>query len=70
MRLAVPDKDPVSALTEYAQAQGLTATIVVEGQTGPAHCPTYVASSSTGQLEFLKSNCSAVIYEKQLINCN
>ncbi|XP_022332553.2 double-stranded RNA-specific adenosine deaminase-like isoform X1 [Crassostrea virginica] len=52
MRLAVPGKDPVSALMEYAQAQGLTATIVVEGQTGPAHCPTFIMYAKLGDRKF------------------
>lgn len=40
MSLAIPDKDPVSALMELGQSLGLNARIEQASQTGPSHCPT------------------------------
>lgn len=50
--LAIPDKDPVSALMEHAQSRGLTATIEQAPQTGPSHCPTFRMYAKLGDRKF------------------
>nr|XP_034323053.1 double-stranded RNA-specific adenosine deaminase isoform X3 [Crassostrea gigas] len=52
MSLAIPDKDPVSALMEHAQSLGLNARIEQAAQTGPPHCPTFRLFAKLGDREF------------------
>ncbi|XP_048732878.1 double-stranded RNA-specific adenosine deaminase-like isoform X2 [Ostrea edulis] len=49
---AVPDKDPVSALLEYAQSNKQTSQIKVDAQTGPAHCPLFRMYAMVGDRKF------------------
>lgn len=52
MTLAIPDKDPVSALMELAQSSGLNVRIEQASQTGPSHCPTFRMYAKLGDREF------------------
>lgn len=52
MSLAIPDKDPVSALMELGQSLGLNARIEQAAQTGPSHCPTFRLFAKLGDREF------------------
>lgn len=52
-------KNPVSALMEYAQARGTTATLRVERQRGPPHRPVFDIVAAVGSRTFPAVECSS-----------